>query len=196
MTYLYLIRHGETMLNKKGVYYGLTDCELNSKGINQCLELKNLQKEFDVVISSPLKRAVKTAEIISGLDKKDIVIDKELREINFGKWEGLDYKEISNLYKKEWTEWINKWKTKAPPEGESFINHFNRVNNAISNILNVYKGKKIMIVSHQGCLRIITSILINMNDKVYWNFNFEHGRYSLFEIQDGHLTIRRINAKD
>lgn len=194
-TYLYLIRHGETILNKSGVYYGGMDCPLNNVGIAQAKELeKRLKGKFDVVISSPLSRAMDTTKIISGLPTEDIIIDEGLKEIDFGIWEGLHYKDISSQYENEWNEWVNDWKNVAPPKGESFSEQYNRVNDSIRSVLKTHKNKKIMIVSHQGSLRIIASILLNMEDRGYWNFAFEHGTYSLFEVTDQHVTIRKINC--
>ena len=65
---IYIVRHGQTDYNVEGRYGGRIDVNLNEKGINQALEIKNnLQgKKFDVVISSPLSRAITTAKIIIG----------------------------------------------------------------------------------------------------------------------------------
>lgn len=195
-TYLYLIRHGETTLNKSKVYYGSLNCGLSDIGIKQGKELSKLLKDkVDVVISSPLERAIRTASLVSNLKQGDIVIDEGLREIDFGLWEGLNYKEISTKYENDWNNWVDNWINVAPPEGESFIMQYCRVKESLENILTKYKDKKIMIVTHQGTLRIITTILLKMTYDGFWNFTFEQGTYSLFEITDEHLTIRKINCK-
>ncbi|QUH24434.1 alpha-ribazole phosphatase [Serpentinicella alkaliphila] len=195
-TYLYLVRHGETILNESKVYYGSTDCPLNSRGIIQAEELgKTFKNNFDVVISSPLSRAIDTAKLLSGLNTRDMVIDEGLKEINFGLWEGLHYKDISIKFENEWNEWINDWKNVAPPMGESFLNQYNRVSNSLNHIIERFKDKRVVIVSHQGCLRIIASILLKMEDRGFWSFTFDPGTYSLFEISDTNVTIRKINSK-
>jgi len=195
-THLYLVRHGETVLNKTGVYYGATDCSLSEEGLFQSQELSNiLIDSIEIIISSPLSRAIETAMLISKQSQEKLVIDEGLREIDFGLWEGMGYKEISVQYESEWNSWTEDWINVSPPNGESFISQYHRVSRSLKNILNEYKDKKIMIVSHQGCLRIIASILLNMEERSYWNFTFEHGAYSLFEIVDEHLTIRKINCK-
>ena len=85
-TEIYLIRHGETEMNVKGVYYGWTDCGLSEKGIQQAEDLADILQDvhFDAVISSSLSRAVETAAIVSGHDPDDIIKDDRLRELNFG----------------------------------------------------------------------------------------------------------------
>lgn len=87
-TTLLLVRHGETEWNKLGKFQGCTDIELSKDGINQAENLKlKLNEEFDVIYSSPLKRAYETAKILA--KDKDITILEDIREINFGEWEGL-----------------------------------------------------------------------------------------------------------
>ena len=195
-TYLYLVRHGETTLNESKVYYGSIDCPLNDRGIVQAEELRKIFKNnFDVVISSPLSRAIDTARLLSGLNARDIIIDEGLKEIDFGLWEGLHYKEISIKFENEWNEWVNDWKNVAPPKGERFLDQYNRVSKSLNHILESFKNERVVIVSHQGCLRIIASILLNMEDRGFWSFAFDPGAYSLFEISDSNVTIRKINSK-
>ena len=86
---IYMTRHGETDWNKEGKMQGLTDTELNVTGINQAIETKEKLKKinFDLCISSPLKRASKTAKIIIG-DKCNIIYDDLLVERCLGDYEG------------------------------------------------------------------------------------------------------------
>lgn len=195
MTLLYLMRHGETELNKKGVYYGWTDCSLSGKGVMQAEKVAGMLKDvaFDKVISSPLKRAKETAAIVSGLQLPDIVLDERLKELNFGSWEGKHYKTIQDSDRDNWDHWVNDWKKAAPPAGESFISMYRRVKQSIKEILEKYEGQTIMVVTHQGCLRIIMCILLNMKYEDYWHFTFEHGTYSLLEIEQGYCILRKIN---
>ncbi|MGY0372025.1 alpha-ribazole phosphatase [Clostridium sp. JNZ J1-5] len=194
MTSLYLVRHGEAELNNENVYFGWTDCYLTERGINQCRKLsedfKNIK--FDIVISSPLKRALDSVKIIIGLDQ-DILLYEEFKEINFGKWEGLNFKEIRKVYEKEWELWSNNWKCYAPPEGESFLNLYNRVRLGLEVLLDKYKDKKILVVAHGGTLKIILMILLKLDYDSFWNFTFDHGAYTLFEITESSCVLRNLN---
>lgn len=198
MTEFYLIRHGETELNEKGVYYGWTDCSLSERGMSQAEELADILREvsFDVVISSSLQRAVDTAAIVSGFAPETIILDERLRELNFGEWEGMHFTEVREKHRKEWEQWGKDWKSAAPPSGESFITMYNRVKSCIEYVLEEYKGKKILIVSHQGSMRIIPLILLGLPVDYYWSFMAEQGRYSLYEIDDkGCCIVKRINSR-
>ena len=196
-TELYLIRHGETELNTTGVYYGWTDCGISEKGIMQAEDLADILQNvsFDAVISSSLIRAVVTAAIVSGYTPDEIIKDERLRELNFGDWEGLHHSEVSKKHKKEWDKWSSDWINVAPPRGESFFELYNRVKSSIEDILGGYKGKKVLIVSHQGTMRIIPMILLGLTSEAYWSFTAEQGRYSHYEIDDmGNCVVKKINS--
>lgn len=198
MTELYLIRHGETELNSKGVYYGWTDCGLSEKGVMQAEDLADILQDisFDAVISSSLIRSVITAAIISGYTPDEIIKDDRLRELNFGEWEGLHYGEITEKYKEEWNKWGSDWKNSAPPGGESFFEIYIRVKSSIEDILKEHKGKRVLVVSHQGTMRIIPMVLLGLTEEAYWSFTAEQGRYSRYDIDEkGHCIIRRINSR-
>lgn len=195
MTLLYLVRHGETDLNKKGVYYGWTDCGLSEKGVEQAQKVAGMLKEvtFDRVISSTLKRAQETAAIVSGLQLAEITLDERLKELNFGSWEGKHYQAIQDSDRDNWDLWVNDWKKAAPPAGESFVNMYRRVKQSILEMMDKYEGQTVMIVTHQGCLRIIMCVLLNMKYEGYWRFTFNHDTYSLLELEQGYCIVKKIN---
>lgn len=89
---IYITRHGETDWNTQWRLQGRTDTELNNKGLAQARQsYEAFCREgifFDKVYSSPLKRALKTAQIMSGLSQENIVKDKRIIEFCFGDAEG------------------------------------------------------------------------------------------------------------
>jgi alpha-ribazole phosphatase len=196
-TEIYLIRHGETELNTEGVYYGWTDCGLSEKGVMQAEDLADILQDvgFDAVISSSLIRTVITAVIVSGFTPDEIIKDERLRELNFGDWEGMNHSEVGEKYKEAWENWSSDWKSAAPPKGESFMEMYSRVKNCIEAILKEYKGKRVLVVSHQGAMRIIPMILLGLPEEAYWSFTAEQGKYSHYEIDEkGYCIIRKINC--
>ncbi len=197
MTELYLIRHGETELNTKGVYYGWTDCGLSENGVMQAEDLADILQNvsFDDVISSSLIRAVVTAAVVSGFIPAEIIKDDRLRELNFGDWEGMHHSEVREKHKEAWENWSKDWKNAAPPRGESFSEIYSRIKSCIEDILKEYKGKRVLVVSHQGAMRIIPMVLLGLSEEAYWSFTAEQGRYSHYEIDEkGQCIIRRINS--
>lgn len=194
MTKVYLVRHGETEYNKKGCYYGWTDCGLAEEGIEQSEALGKTFKDihYDVMLSSDLKRAVETANIIH-YNSVELKLDKRLRELNFGQWEGKSYQEVAIEYTEHWNLWVEDFENAEPTEGESFVNMCNRVCQCVDDILDEYKDKSIVIVGHNGSLRIIAAYLLGLTLDKTWCFNFDHGKYSLFEMNEGHCSIKGIN---
>lgn len=198
---IYLARHGTTELNKSGVYYGSTDCLLTEEGIEESKAQGEalVNKNIDIIVASDLKRTVSTSKIIRDIifkeDYIDIIKKEGFRELDFGKWEKLHYTEVEAQYPKEWKLFCEDWKSSLPPEGESFNMLYKRVTEALDEILLKYNDKNVLIVAHQGVLRIILSRLLCGSEDLYWNFTFSHGRYSELEIIDNHCNIIKINCE-
>ena len=92
MKRIFIIRHGQTVLNKRKALQGRSDQPLDETGIRQAEKARQIFSEkniiFDRVYSSPLQRAVKTAQIIAGTDS--ILTDERLTEMDYGPYEGTD----------------------------------------------------------------------------------------------------------
>lgn len=87
---IYIVRHGETDYNKRRILQGRTDIPLNEDGVRQAREAaKQLgEPSFDRVYTSPLKRAVATAQILSGCSEEELIMEERLKEMSFGVMEG------------------------------------------------------------------------------------------------------------
>lgn len=189
---LYLIRHGETIWNQEGRYYGHSDVELAPAGYRQAKNLGNHFKniEFDKVIVSPLKRAVDTAK---ELTKQPLIMDQRLMEQNFGLFEGKTYNRLQREYPKELADWNADWQEYCLPEGESFAMVRKRVE-SFSKDLWTEKGK-ILLVAHKGTFGHLMASLLQMPLSGYWNFVFEQGKYSRLDLEDGFAIVRCLNAE-
>jgi len=209
MTNIYLVRHGESTLNIKKVYYGWTDCDLSEDGIKQANDVEKIMEKinYEYIISSPLKRALNTAQIINSekelinsnkklISNKEIIIDNRLKEINFGDWENKTYKQLQSLNSDIFNKWCNDWKNTSPPQGESFIDLYKRVVEFTNHLIHNHKDENVLIVAHQGVLRIIVSYLLKLNEDGYWNFEFTQGSYSHIQLDEkNHCTIKCLNRR-
>lgn len=197
---LYLIRHGETALNKRGCYYGKTDAILSEKGIEQANGLKKLFRDisFDYVVSSPLVRAYNTAQIIMEEREQNIFGDSRLMEQNFGIFEGLTYSEIKEVYPGELEEWNHQFSTYTIPQGESFMDVRRRVEAFLKDIPQgeASKGEKMLIAAHKGTLGHLLAAMLKLPLEGYWNFAFEQGCYSMVDLEDDYAIIRKLNTKE
>lgn len=169
-TQVLLIRHGETPWNANGKFQGCTDISLSKEGILQAHYVKErLRGDFDCIYASPLKRALKTAEIITEDIEMTPIISKEIREINFGEWEGLTLNEIEAGYNKEFKIWRNDEINANIVGGDLSIKKASeRARNEILRVVKGNTGKRIIIVAHGG---IIKAGLIGVFD---WKMTMYH----------------------
>jgi broad specificity phosphatase PhoE len=141
---VYFVRHGQTDWNKNGKIMGRTDISLNEDGRRQAKEMRDKLKsmEFDVILTSPLKRTKETAEIIAEYQKNATIIEaKELVERDFGDYEGkINDGNYFGLWK--YGEKIEK--------GENFDDMQARLNPFLDKIGEKYAGKKVLLVGHGG----------------------------------------------
>lgn len=191
---LYLIRHGQTILNQKKCYYGVTDVALNEEGMKQAAGLASLFKDisFDYVVSSPLLRAMQTAKLV--LDGRDLPIreDDRLMEQNFGIFEGLTYQEVMNKYPEEYEAWNKDFSNYRIPGGESFSDVRARVDSFIRDLP---KEGTVLLTAHKGTLGHLTASLLGLSLTGYWNFVFDQDCYSCIDIEDGFAIIRCLNRR-
>jgi broad specificity phosphatase PhoE len=141
MTTLLLVRHGETDWNAAGRLQGHTDRPLNDYGRKQARELADrlADDDIDAVYASDLARARETAEILGARLGLPVVIDPDLREKNWGSWEGLTSDERAHI----------------EFEGESTEDHRERVLRAVQRIVEAHPGERVIVVTHGGSLRRI-----------------------------------------
>lgn len=181
MTRLILIRHGETDYTSQGRYCGFSDPSLNEKGVRQSKKLAIRLKEarVDKIYSSDLKRAYESAKIIFRGNSIEEIVD--FREMNFGLFEGLSYKEISKVYPKLYREWIdNPLKVKIP-NGEGLKELAKRVKKKLALILSQDVDKTIALVSHGGPIRIILSEVLKCDLKMFWQVNQDLAALSIVD---------------
>lgn len=159
---IYVVRHGETEANLKGILQGHKDFPLTKKGINQAQTLaKKLSKiKFDEAFSSDLLRAHRTAKIIALEHKLIVKTTEKLRERGFGHYEGKVYSVINNDLKKMFEEYEKlsseeKFKYKFKPFIESDEELSRRMILFLREISVAYPGKKILVVAHGSIMRSV-----------------------------------------
>ena len=176
---LILVRHGQTEMNAQKLYFGKLDPPLNDLGISQAYQAKEklLDIDYDIIYSSPLERAKQTAEICNYLDK-DINYNSKLEEINFGIFEGLTFKEISEKFPDEVKKMEENWKDYNYITGESPKEMFQRV---ISFLETLDYSKNNLIIAHWGIINCIISYFVSGSLDTYWKFEIKNGAVVIFE---------------
>ena len=195
MTEIILARHGETKWNVEEIFRGRTDIELNETGIKQAELLAEYlsRVKIDAVYSSPLKRALKTAEMIASYHKPDIEIAPGLIDFNYGKWQGLAHQEVKDKYKELYAEWLNNPDLVKMPAGESLNDVRKRATATVASILAKHKGT-VVLVSHRVVNKVLICALLGLDNSHFWNikqdncgittFNYENRRFVLTKHND------------
>lgn len=156
-TKVILVRHGETEWNALCKFLGTVDLPLNEKGRRQAGYAKEALKytQIDVAVSSPMLRAYETGVIICEDKKLEIIKDNELREINCGKWEGLNGNEVEELFPGQIYLWGNEPDACRIEGGETFRDVSERVIKAFYRIVSEHRGKTILITSHMISITLL-----------------------------------------
>ena len=168
-TRLYLVRHGATPLTMEDKFSGAEGVHLSDQGRQQAEHLADrLQdRELSAAYSSPLDRAVETAQILvrpHGLKLEKV---DGLREISHGHWEGMTRREVEAYYADEYTAWEEDPFTFAPEGGESGISVLSRALPAIREIVVRHKDQNVLVVSHKATLRLLISSLLGFDARGY-----------------------------
>lgn len=194
---LAVIRHGETDYNKKGLIQGNLDIDLNETGINQVIEIANYLKradsKWDQIGSSNLKRAINSAQIIADkLNFKAPFIDLNFNERNFGPFEGKLGREFAP------TIMAADFFHEGFEDNQQLLI---RTKRAIKNLHSIYKGNKVLVVTHAHVIRSLTIL----SDPIKFQFNtFEANRIKnsdlyYFEIDDDKIhflkTVSLVDSK-
>ena len=158
---LYLLRHGESEL--KGRFCGSTDCALTRVGHDQArARAEQLKHEhIELLFSSPLRRAMETANYASQECQLPIEPLDDLREIDFGQWEGLLWQEVVARDASYSQQWLDRYPDLCAPEGESFADFRRRVLRGLGAVLRtgeVRCAHRICVVAHAGWIRAALSV--------------------------------------
>jgi 2,3-bisphosphoglycerate-dependent phosphoglycerate mutase len=196
LTTLVLIRHGQSLWNAENKFTGWTDIGLSEKGIEEAEEagekLENIP--FDVVHTSALIRAQKTAEIIIKKNKKSKKIpvykDKRLNERHYGSLQGLNKKETAEKYG---AEQVHIWRRSfdvPPPDGESLkMNAERTIPYFKENIIqDLKKGKNVLVSAHGNSLRSIVMYIENISKEDVVKLEIETGVPRTYIFEEDNFT--------
>ncbi len=178
---LYLVRHGETIENAKGICQGQMEGTLTQKGIEQAIMVANFLKseQIDFIYTSDLTRAVNTAiETAKHFPNAPIHQDKRLRERFFGSYQGKKFPE-------------NRRDLVIPPDAETDNQLIERVKSFYDEIVKKHINSNILIVSHGVTLRTFIAVIqcLSSIDEVE---SFENASIALVDI-DKDLQVQQIN---
>lgn len=190
-----MIRHGQTEWNALHRYQGHTDIELNQAGRIQARQVAHYlhqNEEIEAVYCSDLARSLATAQIIAQEIKLPVTPDRRLREIHFGKWEGLTFREVYDQFRQEFDTWFSNTADFRAPGGESFEDLLNRSLQAVEEIAGKHTGT-VAVATHGG---VIMALLYHLEVEAgLWKNGVPPGSLSYFEIGREGIKVEKIGLE-
>jgi len=173
-----LVRHGETEWNLVKRTQGHLDSPLTPKGVSQAMETAKKLKDYrlDLIISSPLGRALKTAKIIAEeLKISDVRTNPNLSERHLGVLQGRTKEESLGNYPAFFDKNNRFIQNSDIPEAETLQEFLDRANKATEEISEISQNKNVLVVTHDGVLHAIVGHIKNIDfNEVQKFYRFEH----------------------
>jgi broad specificity phosphatase PhoE len=194
MAELILARHGETVWNVEKIYRGRTDVNLDEVGIKQAELLGEYLSNWEVeaIYSSPLRRAIYTANIIARYQKIAVQVTHGLIDFDYGEWQSLPEQEVKRLYPTLHNEWHNNPHKVKMPGGESLEDVKRRAVEVVNDILSKYQGS-VVLVSHRVVNKVLICSLLGLDNSYFWNIKQDVGGITIFNYVDGRFVLTRHN---
>ena len=190
MTTIYLARHAESDWNAENRFQGHTDRPLTERGRAQAEALADelADKPLEAVFSSPLHRALDTAELVAARHDLPAIPVEALREVDVGGWAGLWRSEVETRFPDAFGRWLaggEGWEN-----GETYDEMAERVLAAVRQIAGEHPESTVLIVSHGGPIRALHAAAQGMTVHDYRRLHRvePNARLSALAVEDGRLT--------
>jgi broad specificity phosphatase PhoE len=196
MVTVFLLRHGETAWNKSGRVMGRTQVPLGADGIHQIKKIAPLVAtlDLDAIYTSPLRRAVQTANVVAAGTKLPICRSEGLNEIAFGDWAGRYFDELidNELYRR----FIKSPATTLLPGGETISDVQRRGLKVIDEAAQKVPGGRFLFVSHGDVIRAILCHYMKLPLNEYRRLRVDNGSLSALQTDRRWVEIKYVNYLD
>ena len=198
MLRIFLIRHGETEWNKQNRLQGHSDMHLSPEGYHQAIALADHApfQHAEAIYSSDLLRAMETAGVIAERFNLGVKIMPELRETNFGDWEGREISELATESPKAFGKFFTDPERCHPPQGETFLECQARVMIAIREIIANHDNQNVIVVSHGAAIRLILGAALDMPIHKMWAIGQFNMAVNILRVDDGEFTVELMNSTE
>jgi alpha-ribazole phosphatase len=192
VTRLYLVRHGLAEVGH-GRAVGHLDPPLSAAGAESIAALAGSWRGPmpDRLVGSDLRRAADSARLFAARLGRVAETDSRLREISFGRWEGLSWEEIHRRDERRLAAWGKRWWKVAPPGGETFAELSRRVLAWFEDLRS--GGEVVVAVAHQGSLRALLGALLDLPRNELFELRLDHAHVSALAVAEGHCELLYLN---
>jgi broad specificity phosphatase PhoE len=188
-------RHGETAWNREGRVMGRQPVELDERGVAQVRAAVPLARRLkpELILTSPLRRARQTAEIIAaGLDGDIEIIDEpQLEEVRYGKWEGMVYQDL--IRDEDYIRYRQDPLARPTPGGETIGDVQARGCQAVNRALEQYPGRRLLFVSHGDIIRTVLCRFMRLELAYFHRIRVDNVSFSAVEASGDFAEIKFLN---
>lgn len=185
---LVIVRHGVTEANRTRVYQGpVWDPPLECEGVNQISRLAVMLSGLkpNVIVSSTLRRAVQSAELLSAGTSCSRRVDSRLLEFHYGRWSGLSDSEVSDRFPDEVRALYDEVADNPIAGGEPLSALFARVSAFLDDAWGEARGgRTVLVVAHDVVIRAIITLSLRLPRRCFWQVPIENGAMSELEPVD------------
>jgi broad specificity phosphatase PhoE len=196
MTRIVLVRHGETEWNRVERFRGRADVPLNETGISQAeATARRIGRGWQAtaVYSSPLSRAMRTAEAIATRFSLRVQIHAGLIDIDYGKWQGISPDDV----REQWPELLSAWyqtpHTVRIPGGESLEELRARCAEVVREIVARHTDSTVVLVAHTVINRVILLVVLGLGSERFWHLRQDTCAINEIEADGDELTLVSMN---
>jgi phosphoserine phosphatase len=196
MTLFILIRHGQTEWNRVERFRGRADVPLNDTGLAQAEatgQRVTAKWRPGAIYSSPLSRAVKTAEATAKHFSLPVLVHPGLADIDYGQWQGLTPAEARQTWPEAVDAWYNAPHTAEIPGGETLVELRARAMAAVNELAARHVEETIVLVGHTVVNRTILLGILGLGNDRFWQLRQDTCAINVFEEKAGDFTLVSLN---
>ncbi|MFO7622891.1 MAG: histidine phosphatase family protein [Anaerolineales bacterium] len=195
-TTVILVRHGQTEWNRVERFRGRADVPLNQTGLDQAAATgRRIAKGWQpaVFYSSPLSRAICTAEAAARHFDLPVIVDEGLADIDYGLWQGLTPDEARQKWPEDVAAWYDAPQLAHIPGGESLEQLRKRAMFAVAELVSKHPEETIVLVGHTVINRIILLGLLGLGNERFWHIRQDTCAINVFEASQGDYVLVSLN---
>jgi broad specificity phosphatase PhoE len=189
------MRHGETDWNKRQVFRGRLDIQLNQTGKEQARAVAKALRGINMaaIYSSPLSRALETAKVISGYLNLEPQVDDGFVDFDYGDWQGMPHREVEKHYPDLYKKWHEEPHKLTMPGGESLADVRDRSTQALNKLLSKHGNQTLAIISHRVVNKVLLCAVLSLGNAHFWCVKQDTCAINVFDYTKDSFIIYKLN---
>lgn len=195
MTFVYLVRHGQTAWNKEEIFRGRADVPLNERGLKEAeLAAEYFRgKKVDAIYASPISRAIQTAEKIASVLGLKVVPHSGITDMSFGDWEGRPIKEVEKSDPDRFRLWQEEPHFLKVPGGETLEEVRTRAMAALEEVIPSHAQGTVILVSHRVITKVLICAILGLDNSHFWQIDQDTTAINLIRYKNGKYALSLMN---